>query len=538
MTPAFDPAACLGPVAWSTGSFSWLILAVAGGMAALAIFVGASRPFPGRLWLLGVLGCAVLWLTAAALSASSGDESCRTSLLLLQRPGMMGVPALWTAFLLQYASSSSERQPTWHLLPTLGAWLALSLAVLSNGAHGLFFGPPEVAGDALVGAPLFRIARVWAYLMLVAALVIVVRQLRRAAAADRLHWWGFLAACTVPWLLGIAHHAWEFTIDAQDPTPLGLLACVLFFVGLARRRRVFELAPHARNLLFDALADPLVVLDHRQRIVELNRAARTIAAGDSSIGLSLHDWPPIGPLLARQWQGGSESFTLTVQDKASHFDVHIRTIGQATQPTGYLLHLHDVTEQVRHREIVAEALRERESDLETVQKQQAQLLEASRQDPLTGLHNRRALQERYDQESTVARHTGMPLTLAMIDIDRFKLVNDNFGHVAGDRVLRQLADHLQRGVRTSDAVFRIGGEEFVILLPGASLDQARNRVEQLRAAFGADPARLGGCQAVTFSAGLAEARGSDPGLDRLLERADRALYRAKSDGRDCVRLDP
>jgi len=135
------------------------------------------------------------------------------------------------------------------------------------------------------------------------------------------------------------------------------------------------------------------------------------------------------------------------------------------------------------------------------------------------------------------RDTGQSLTLVLIDIDHFKRINDGFGHAVGDAVLRSLGATLLDGLRTSDAVFRIGGEEFALLLPNADAQQATQRVQSLRDGLSA-PALPQIGPAVTFSAGIAASRADKETLDVLLRRADEALFEAKANGRNQSVVEP
>jgi diguanylate cyclase (GGDEF)-like protein len=153
------------------------------------------------------------------------------------------------------------------------------------------------------------------------------------------------------------------------------------------------------------------------------------------------------------------------------------------------------------------------------------------------LHNRRALEQRFAHELQHQRSTGRPLTLVLLDIDDFKDVNDRFGHAAGDAVLQTLGRTMTEGLRASDAVFRIGGEEFALLMPDADGPQALQRVQALHQRVAARVGLPGG-QAVRFSAGVSSCRDSACTLDELLRRADVALYAAKAAGRNRSVLDP
>jgi diguanylate cyclase (GGDEF)-like protein len=153
-------------------------------------------------------------------------------------------------------------------------------------------------------------------------------------------------------------------------------------------------------------------------------------------------------------------------------------------------------------------------------------------DDLTGLLNRKALYSRVAELGEQSRITGEPVGLIVGDVDAFKSVNDEFGHPTGDIVLRELAYLLRKVLRAFDLVYRLGGEEFVVIVPGADLEQAAELAESLRVAVESD--RVGGHD-VTMSFGVsASVRGAAFGYESLFARADRALYRAKQEGRNRV----
>ena len=153
-------------------------------------------------------------------------------------------------------------------------------------------------------------------------------------------------------------------------------------------------------------------------------------------------------------------------------------------------------------------------------------------DALTGVLNRRALDRRLEEEVSRARREDRPLSVAMIDIDRFKAVNDAHGHAVGDRVLRIIARRLQRGARATDVLGRYGGEEFLLLLPSSDRDEAFALCERLRGRISGRP--IAG-NALTASFGIATVTPPIAGRSaQLVERADAAMYRAKAAGRDRV----
>jgi two-component system, cell cycle response regulator len=168
------------------------------------------------------------------------------------------------------------------------------------------------------------------------------------------------------------------------------------------------------------------------------------------------------------------------------------------------------------------------------QKLRAQALE----DPLTGAYNRRHLLDAGAALLSMMRRRGEPLAVAIVDLDHFKQVNDQHGHDAGDRVLRAFAEVASHNTRAEDLVCRYGGEEFVLLLPGAHASQAAERLGLLLQTFSAlrfDGA-AGGSFSCSFSAGVVDSAAGGEPLQALLARADGALYDAKDAGRARVKV--
>ena len=166
------------------------------------------------------------------------------------------------------------------------------------------------------------------------------------------------------------------------------------------------------------------------------------------------------------------------------------------------------------------------------------LRRASRRDELTGIANRRAMDEALERAWQRFHRHGRGFAVVLVDIDHFKRINDTLGHAAGDAVLVQVAQRLQQHARASDAVGRVGGEEFLLLLDETAAAPARQSAERLRALLdGAPVAAAGQALTVTASVGVAVIDVRDRDVDALIRRADRALYRAKADGRNRVAFD-
>lgn len=156
-------------------------------------------------------------------------------------------------------------------------------------------------------------------------------------------------------------------------------------------------------------------------------------------------------------------------------------------------------------------------------------------DPLTRTLNRRFLPSVMTREIALAKSNDFPLSVALVDVDHFKQINDRYGHSTGDLVLSHIADTLLNAVRGSDFVFRYGGEEFVIAFAETDLAEAKRFAERLCRQFAEQPLALAGHEPIriTVSIGIAQFEGH-PDYDYLINKADEALYRAKKLGRNRV----
>jgi diguanylate cyclase len=205
---------------------------------------------------------------------------------------------------------------------------------------------------------------------------------------------------------------------------------------------------------------------------------------------------------------------------------------------------HRLQREAREQEIAArlQGLGERVTSMEREALDYRDKLEQQRHkallDPLTGLPNRAAWNERLALEHGRLQQTGTGLLLAILDLDHFKSINDTYGHQAGDKVLKIIANVLRKGLRGDDFIARFGGEEFALLMPGSDLSGGSRLLERLRAAVEQCPFHFKGERVtVTMSAGVAVFK-SGENASQVLKRADQALYRAKEAGRNQIEQAP
>ncbi|WP_348770886.1 diguanylate cyclase [Niveispirillum sp. SYP-B3756] len=276
-----------------------------------------------------------------------------------------------------------------------------------------------------------------------------------------------------------------------------------------------EVRPLSGALLHQALA---ALEASRQTGAEGQRAWLYLPSPDGSLFLTLLDSSrPLGPLdcdllsvLAAKVAAGLANIVL--YEKLRQVNADLRSMTQTLESR--------VAERT-HELMEANAKLERLASI----------------DSLTGIMNRRCFMEHALQECERAGRYHRQLSLLLIDLDRFKLVNDNHGHAAGDTVIRQAVERAASVLRSNDCIARYGGEELVVLLPETELDMAERVAERVRQAIGATPIPHENVSIpLTASIGVAEWCGEVESLDQLLDRADQALYAAKQGGRDRVEL--
>lgn len=204
--------------------------------------------------------------------------------------------------------------------------------------------------------------------------------------------------------------------------------------------------------------------------------------------------------------------------------------------TGRMTEEQIADEANRKLQVWVEELARRNSEIDELTETTEGLRVQSLRDPLTNLFNRRYMEESLDREIVRAERGESHLGVIMIDVDRFKEVNDTLGHEGGDAVLRRLASYLQSSIRGGDIACRYGGEEFILILPDAALDVTRERADRLRLAVKDNQLTFRGrsLPAPTLSLGVAVFPTDGQTRDSLLRAADAALYAAKSSGRDRV----
>lgn len=452
----------------------------------------------------------------------SRDVAVATAALKVENIGIPAIAPFFLLSIIQLCAPGSLRK--WMGFAAIFYSSFFTLVVLANEFHNLYYTSYGLVFDGwgqiyLDKGPLYYVNQLVVILCFLVAVAVLIRRLsvwtsrvRRQMSFILIGSFITLAGNVVN-VLGVMPGRIDVAVYASG------LSAVFFFLCILSNR-LYDLVPLAGDLAIQTMDDAMIVLNADATYLFSNAAAkglfpelRTMSGGSPIAGVA--NWPDAlgeGPV------PGQVNVTVPVEDEVRHFRCAVSRVDRANgEVLGWSVVMRDTTETV--------ALME-------------QLQRLAVTDSLTGLYNRRHFVELVQHEQKSSAFKPKKLAMIMFDIDHFKVINDTYGHAAGDLVLIRVSDAVQSVLRASDILSRYGGEEFTILstdtdINGAGIfaERLRQVIEDLRVEF------EGNTIQVRASFGISE---FDPGdsIDDAIEAADRAMYRAKAEGRNRVAAEP
>jgi len=511
-------------------------LVVAVSLTNAAILILAANLVWRRRYLLGASSLAGLLFALAEWSFSAGIGYLVTTPLAkvfwakMSYVGAFSAMPFFLIFSLYFAHQSAWLTPRRLLALWLFPALALGLT-WTNEWHSLVwrgyeFDPTNSALVFQYGI-VFYIYIAYAYLCAFIAVFVLLKLYRSAVSIYRAQVRLMLLAISVP-LISVF-----IRITGLNPVPgLKITALVLIFPGVLLTwgflsNRLLDLAPVERSVLIDNLFDGVLVLDVKNRIVDINAPALKMlqlekAPLGEDVFLALQKCPLLAAILLQKPK--SDVSVQLFPDPQQFVEVRMHPLTENGRKVGYLAVLRDITAQ----KYMERELKDKAYELS---------LQASTDD-LTGIFNRRFANELLNREHNRARRYNLPLSLAVFDVDNFKVYNDTRGHAFGDACLKQVARELKHNLRASDVAARIGGDEFLAIFPNTPVDQAAKAMDRLRRSLAATQIEDVSPEEVriTISCGLTQVLPNEE-LESVLQRADQLLYRAKELGKDRVVTD-
>lgn len=366
--------------------------------------------------------------------------------------------------------------------------------------------------------PIFWVDIAYVYLSLLVVLGIFIRDYTQAHNLYRRQFGYLILALLFPFVAGILYLLDLNPIPGLDMAPLSFaLTAVILGQGFLKDK-FSGLIPVARTTLLETLNDGILVLDLQDRLLDSNPAAsrlfgwKEFPAGQNIAAL-LDPWPDLAHWIHQPTDG---AFEIALSEKPPLFvDVRQSPItNRRGRLLGRVVTVHDITQ----RKLIEADLLEKSSEMERL----------SITDELTGLYNRRYAQQTMEKEINACFHHEDPLTVAMFDLDNFKSINDNFGHHQGDLTLQKVGGLLFENLRESDTAARMGGDEFIIILPHTNIEQAHYIMERLsRKLMEVHPTPI------HISVGITSYTADEP-VENMLKRADNSLYKAKELGKNRI----
>lgn len=420
----------------------------------------------------------------------------------------------------------------------------IAVAAATNPWHQWVYrgpGAEGLTGSAAWGyGPSFWWHTGYSYLALVIGIGFIAWGWWKAPSAFRQQRLTILLATLIPCAANVVYLARGFG-DLVDPTPFGFaVAGVVIFYAIFRQD-LFTFSPVARALIIDQIGDAIMVVSPGGKVLDLNPAAVDLLRGmnpdapTNLVGASAEE------LFGEGFAAPDARETEIVMQFASgRTEFQVRTsllIDRSQRALGTVFVARDVTEANNQSRRLAAAHTQLVRQVETIELLRANLAEQANRDTLTGLHNRRYLVERFASMIVAAEQKDEPLAVALFDVDRFKTINDHYGHLAGDAVLVGLAKLMGEQAPVGALVARWGGEEFFVALPGvdaaaglAFADGLRRQCERNVIVFEGQQIRC------TLSGGVAAYPASGTTMDELFHVVDDSMYEAKDAGRNLVRL--
>ncbi len=525
----------IGPVLPCLASFSpaapsYVAAFLATSLIPFAVWLSRHQSFPGQTALVYAHVGAMWWLWTAALEMGMPDAACKILASGLSHVGIALVATAWMCFVYRYTVGTSIAGKRAQNLLMITVPLTAAGFALTSDIHGAFYTPATRLVDGPAGpfmvydhGPLFYVALGYVYVTVCISLALLFNAAITAQASGQLRYWLLFLLGLVPTLGSAGHMYLGVTFWGYDPTPFMFAIVIVIYVVMLISDSTLDLRALARRQVYNNLPQAIFVVGGEDRLTAGNRSADAMLADHASAsgGRAAAERAVLALFELARSDQRRRSSALPLAGR--HFDVEVQPIdpavGRDHPPLGYIMIADDVTASVRLQEELARAAETATADAE--------------RDPLTGLSNRRPLGPRFTELASAAASDDESLQLVMVDVDRFKSINDTYGHDEGDKALVFVAQALRGVFREDDAVFRIGGEEFLVLAGGMPQRALIHRLRMARARLAEKVWQDGTFrEGITFSAGIGEWPHDGTTLESLMRIADRRLLEAKRAGRN------
>jgi len=483
----------------------------------------------GRAFLL-LMVCALVWTVGFIFETAAINLELKVLLARIQFLSITYLPVVWLSLILAY---TGQTLPWRYRAPILAIPTLTNIVIWTNPLHHWFQGTPRIDLTLAPFPVLIPDYRFWfymihaptGYIFLLAAIIILIRSLRKMEAVYRTQSSFILLAILLPTITDILYVLGYSPVRHYNYTTAVFSISGLIITWTLFRYRFLDLIPLARSVIFANISDGILVFDHKNRLVDINPAGTKIfPLTAKSIGLTIQEIKQASLFhIESLYRQGIFHMEIELDNQPGKFyDMRIDQIFEQNGVlTGWVVTLRDITERMHLF---------------------SQIQALATTDSLTGIANRRSFTELCKREiHRTLRQPQNPFAVLMLDLDHFKSINDLYGHAAGDRTLVCFAEKVGGHLRSTDIFGRLGGEEFAILLTNVDMDAAMTIAKRLQ-----DSVRTihipdeGGEGRVTVSIGVIHSPQLDikeMDIETILSLADQALYQAKQQRDHVVMFD-
>ncbi|MBK9006394.1 MAG: diguanylate cyclase [Anaerolineae bacterium] len=527
--------------------FTYLLLLIGSTVVTFsASLIARKRNAPGSTTLRALLVVMSMWsATAAAIYIQDGFAGKVFWLNVMVVPVAIA-PILFMTFILKFSGS-----PVWVTRRALTLLYAFSIVFIllqwTNSYHHLVLSSVQLVEQDGFSAlkiqrgPVYFVNLAIAYGTVTMGILTLVREALRASHLYRNQYRLLLLGCIVPLAFSIYSQLDYNALGNLDTSPISFGITGVIFAFTTLRTHFMDLIPVARSHLIENMGDGVLVLDAQNRIADLNPAMEVLLAEQPQQLLGKCAFETFGGWVEKT-SAIFGDFELKTEVRLPSMPSQILDLRMTPLYdkndliNGRLLVFRDITERKEVEKRLRDANFRLKSQLIEIGILQSQLREQAVRDSLTGLFNRRYLEETLDRELARAARESYPVSIIMIDIDHFKQINDTYGHEAGDIMLKALGGMLMTHSRRGDFACRYGGEEFLIVMPNMARSIVQERAAALRQSLKALMVRYGNhTLTATYSMGIASYPANGDTRESFLRAADMAMYAAKNAGRDDIR---
>jgi len=499
--------------------YLWLSLTMLVLMALLTGYTWKRRSVRGVPFFMLSAILVTVWIAAQAMEIASVSLSAKIIWANIQYIPIYLIPVTYLYLTLQYVGFDRWLKARWLPIALLAVPVAANVLFWTNGMHGLMrqnIYLDESGAFSAVGktyGPLFWVFSTYDFVVSLASLLVLSEGLSQRTDLHKRQSSALFLGLLLP-VCSVAMFILKVIHTSVDPTPIVIgFSGLIIFWGIFRYR-LFDIVKIAYSMIIHEMSAGLIIIDPEGGVLEINPAAREM------LGITLQK--PVGvriqallqdfPQLKKLYEGRTnriEEVVLKNDKGRNYYEVSLKKLQNAAgSHLGWIMQIYNITK----RKLEEETIRHMASH-----------------DALTGLLNRGHFQRMFSEELTHAKITGSVFSVAYLDLDDFKQINDTYGHEVGDEYLRVVAERLNEALRESDIIARYGGDEYIILFPSVGEDENLELIsEKIYSVFEKGFTYNNLFLQIRASIGFSVYPRDGSSLDTLIDKADKAMYSIKA----------